>query len=135
MDVDSRLGVILDAIVEAFKKDPSTPLLILRTNQVDVIRHPGWPIEPDVVRMHDLRQLHDLDLIGWDGENQFYPSSRGRMASGDPATFLTQTAENIEDEDEKNRLRQLAEKVRTGDLAVATVGGVTGAVIRAILGL
>jgi hypothetical protein len=33
---DVRLGVILDAIVEAFDKDPATPLLILRTDEVDI---------------------------------------------------------------------------------------------------
>src|SRR5215211_1146390 len=65
-DPDARLGVILDAIVDAFENDPATPLLILRTDQVDIVRHPDWAIEPDVVRMHDLRQLEDLRLIGWD---------------------------------------------------------------------
>jgi hypothetical protein len=38
-DPDARLGVILDSIVEAFDSDPATPLLILRTDQVDIVRH------------------------------------------------------------------------------------------------
>src|SRR3954454_11986204 len=79
-DADARLGVILDAVVEAFEDDPATPLLMLRTDQVDIVRHPHWPIEPDVVRMHDLRQLEDLGLIGWDGPTQFFPSPKGRLA-------------------------------------------------------
>jgi hypothetical protein len=39
-DPDARLGVILDAIVQAFEADPATPLLLLRTDQVDIVRHP-----------------------------------------------------------------------------------------------
>jgi len=134
-DPDARLGVILDAIVEAFEKDPATPLLILRTDQIDIVRHPHWAIEPDVVRMHDLRQLEDLDLIGWDGTTEFFPSPKGRTASKNPAAFLAQRADEIEDEGERSRLRRIAEKFRTGDVAVSTAGGLTGAAIRAVLGL
>jgi hypothetical protein len=67
-DPDARLGVILDAIVDAFEQDPATPLLIVRTAGGDIIKHSHWAIEPDVVQMHDLRQLEDLSLIGWDGD-------------------------------------------------------------------
>jgi hypothetical protein len=134
-DADARLGVILDAIVEAFEKDPATPLLIFRSQQADIVRHPHWAIEPDVVRMHDLRQLEDLGLIGWDGTTAFFPSSRGRMASHNPAVFLAQRADEIEDEEERSRLRRMAEKFRAGDVAVSAVGGLTGAAIRAALGL
>lgn len=134
-DPDARLGVILDAIVEAFHKDPATPLLILRTDQVDLVRHPHWAIEPDVVRMHDLRQLEDLQLIGWDGATAFFPTPKGRMASENPAAFLAQRADEVEDEEERSRLRGMAEKFRAGDVAVSTVGSVTGAAIRAVLGL
>jgi hypothetical protein len=134
-DPDARLGVILDAIVQAFEKDPATPLLILRTGQVDIVRHPHWAIDPDVVRMHDLRQLEDLELIGWDGTTAFFPSPRGRMASRNPAAYLAQRADQIEDEEERSRLRRMAEKFRAGDVTVSTVGGLTGAAIRAVLGL
>lgn len=134
-DADARLGVILDGVVEAFEQDPATPLLILRTDQVDIVRHPHWPIEPDVVRMHDLRQLEHLGLIGWDGRTEFFPTPTGRMASKNPAAFLAQRAEEVEDEEEQSRLRRMAEKLRAGDVAVSTVGGLTGAAIRALLGL
>jgi hypothetical protein len=134
-DPDERLGVILDAVVAAFEKDPSTPLLLLRTQQVDIVRHPKWEIEPDVVRMHDLRQLEYLDLIGWDGGNEFFPTPRGRQASRNPAALLAQHADETEDEAERSRLRRLAERFRAGDVAVGTAGGVTGAAIRALLGL
>lgn len=134
-DPDARLGVILDAIVEAFETDPATPLLFLRMQQVDIVRHPGWPIEPDAVRMHDLRQLEDLGLIGWDGTTEFYPTPRGRMASKNAAAFLAQRADEIEDEEERSRLQRMAAKFRAGDVAVSALGGVTGAAIRAVLGL
>ena len=133
-DPDVRLGVILDAIVEAFEQDPATPLLMLRTDQVDIVRHPHWPIEPDVVRMHDLRQLEDLKLIGWDGTTEFFPTPTGRMASKNQAGFLAQRADEVADEEERSRLRRMAEKFRAGDVAVSAAGGLTGAAIRAALG-
>lgn len=134
-DPDARLGAVLDAIVLAFEADPATPLLILRTDQVDIVRHPHWAIEPDVVRMHDLRQLEELGLIGWDGTTEFFPSPTGRMASKNPAAFLAQRAEEIEDTEEQSRLRAMAEKFRAGDIAVSVAGGLTGAAIRTALGL
>jgi hypothetical protein len=127
--------VILDAIVEAFEADPATPLLVLRTDQVDIVRHPHWAIEPDVVRMHDLRQLEELRLIGWDGTTEFFPTPTGRMASKNPAAFLAQRAEEIEDAEERSRLRRMAEKFRAGDIGVSVVVGLTGAAIRTALGL
>jgi hypothetical protein len=134
-DPDARLGVILDAIVEAFENDPATPLLLLRTDQVDIVRHPQWPIEPDVVRRHDLRQLEELQLISWDSATEFFPTPQGRMASRNQAAFLSQRADEIEDEAERSRLRQVAEKFRAGDVAVGAASGLTGAAIRALLGL
>jgi len=134
-DPDARLGVILDAVVEAFGEDPATPLLMLRTDQVDIVRHPHWAIEPDVVRMHDLRQLENLELIGWEGTTEFFPTPKGRMASRNQAAFLAQRADEVEDVEERSRLRRIAEKFRTGDVAVGTAGGLTGAAIRAALGL
>lgn len=132
---DQRLGVILDAIVNAFEADPSTPLLLLRTDQVDIVRHPHWGIAPDVVRLHDLRQLEELGLIGWEDSTQFYPTPWGRMAVRNPATFLSQRADQTEDEEERSRLRRWVEKFRAGDVAVGAAGGLTGAVIRTLLGL
>jgi hypothetical protein len=44
-DPDARLGVI-DAIVEAFENDPATPLLMLRKDEVDIVRHPHWRSSP-----------------------------------------------------------------------------------------
>lgn len=132
---DQRLGVILDAVVDAFEGDPGTPLLLIRTDQVDIVRHPHWGIAPDVVRLHDLRQLEELGLIGWEDSTQFYPTPWGRMAVRNPATFLSQRADQTEDEEERSRLRRWAEEFRAGDVAVGAAGGLTGAVIRALLGL
>jgi hypothetical protein len=132
---DQRLGVILDAIVNAFEADPSTPLLLLRTDQVDIVRHPHWGIAPDVVRLHDLRQLEELRLIGWEGATQFYPTQWGRTAARNPAAFLSQRADETEDDQERSRLRSWAEKIRAGDVAVGTAGSLTGTAIRVALGL
>ncbi len=132
---DQRLGVILNAIVDAFEMAPGTPLLLLRTDQVDIVRHPHWGIAPDVVRLHDLRQLEELRLIGWEDSSQFYPTPSGRTAVRNPAAFLSQRADQTEDEEERTRLRRWVEKFRAGDVAVGVAGGLTGAAIRAALGL
>lgn len=99
------------------------------------MRHPGWPIEPDAVRTHDLRQLENLGLIGWDGTTAFFPTPRGRMASENAAAFLAQRADEVEDEEDRSRLQRMAAKFRAGDVAVSALGGLTGAAIRAVLGL
>ena len=92
-DPDQRLGVILDAVVDAFEADPSVPLLLIRTAGSDIVKHPHWGIAHDVVGMHDLRQLEGLQLIGWDGSTQFYPTPQGRSAARNPAVFLSQRAD------------------------------------------
>jgi hypothetical protein len=133
-DPDERLGVILDAIVEAFEKDPETALLMLSYDQGSTIRHPHWPIEPDVVRPHDLDQLTHLGLLGWTGTTEFWPTPRGRMASRNPDALLAELAEESTDEGKRSRLRRWAEKIRAGDVAVGTATSLTGTVIRILLG-
>jgi hypothetical protein len=128
------LAVILKSIVDAFNADPSEPLLLLRTAQVDIVRHPGWAIPPDVVRHHDLSQLVELGLVGWESETEFYPTPAGRMAVDNPATLLNERAEQTEDEAERSRLRAWTEKIRAGDVAVSATSGLTIAAIRALLG-
>jgi hypothetical protein len=133
-DPDERLGVILDAIVEAFEKEPDTALLTIRYDQGVIIRHPAWPIEPDIVRPHDLDQLTHLGLLGWTGTTEFWPTPRGRMASKNPEALLTELAEETADEGRRSRLRSWAEKMRAGDVAVGTATSLTGTVIRILLG-
>jgi hypothetical protein len=133
-DPDQRLAVILKATVEAFNSDPSEPLLLLRTDSVDIVRHPGWAIPPDVVRHHDLSQLQELGLVGWESETEFYPTPSGRMAVNNPAALLSERAEQTEDEEERSRLRSWTEKIRAGDIAVSATSGLTLAAIRALLG-
>jgi hypothetical protein len=57
------------------------------------------------------------------------------MASKNPAAFLAQRTEEIEDAEEQSRLRRTAERFRAGDIAVSVAAGLTGAAIRAALGL
>lgn len=133
-DPDQRLAVILKAIVDSFDADPSTPLLLFRSMSADIVRHPGWAIPPDVLRHHDLSQLHELGLVGWESETEFYPTPSGRMAVRNPAALLNQRAEQTEDEVERSRLRGWIEKIRAGDVAVSATSGLTVAAIRALLG-
>lgn len=134
-DPNDRLGVILDAIVEAFEDDPSEPLLMFGMASGDIVRHPCWNIEPDVVRKHDLSQLEHLGFVAWNSDTEFFPTPSGRMASRNPASFLTQKAEGIEDDEDRSRIRETAEKLRAGDIAVSAAGSFTGTVVRVILGI
>jgi hypothetical protein len=137
-DPDRRLAVILEATVAAFEADPSQPLLFLTAMQTELVRHPDWPIEPDVVRAHDLQQLAELGLIATSPGPKsmtFWPTLAGRAAVHDAAGFLYKRSLDVEDEEEKSRLRRVAERVRAGDIAVGTVTGATSAVIRALMGL
>jgi hypothetical protein len=133
-DPGQRLAVILKAVVDAFNLDPSEPLLLLRTNSVDIVRHPGWAIPPDVVRHHDLSQLQELGLVGWESATEFYPTPSGRMAVNNPAALLSERAEQTEDEEERSRLRGWTEKIRAGDITVSATSGLAIAAIRALLG-
>jgi hypothetical protein len=133
-DPDQRLAVILKAIVDAFNSDPSESLLLLRTDHVDIVRHPGWAIPPEVVRHHDLSQLVELGLVGWESDTEFYPTPSGRMAVDNPAALLSERAEQIHDEVERSRLRAWVEKIRAGEIAVSATSGVAVAAIRALLG-
>lgn len=133
-DPDQRLAVILEAVVGAFDSDPSEPLLLFRTASVDIVRHPGWAIPHDVVRHHDLSQLQELGLVGWESKTEFYPTPAGRKAVRNPAALLSERAEQTEDEAERSRLRGWTERIRAGDVAVSATGGLTVAAIRALLG-
>jgi hypothetical protein len=57
LDPDRRLGLILEATVAAFEADPSEPLQLHRLEDADLVRHQHWPLQPEVVRAHDLQQL------------------------------------------------------------------------------
>lgn len=53
-DPDRRLGMIPEAIVQAFEANPAEPLHLWPMAGADPVRHPNWPLQPDVVRVHDL---------------------------------------------------------------------------------
>lgn len=136
-DPDRRLGVVLEATVNAFERDPSEPLHFAPMQQVDLVQHAHWPLSPDVVRAHDLQQLGDLGLIGTAPRGRdcaFWPTPDGRAAVRDPARFLDRRAVEATDERERSRLRQWAERIRAGDVAVGVAGSVTGGLIRALIG-
>lgn len=139
-DPDRRLGLILEATVTAFEADPSEPLVFHPARQVDLVQHEHWPLQPDVVRAHDLQQLRDLGLISTAAAGRrsltFWPTIQGRAGVKDAAGYLDRLAREADDESEKSRLRRWAERLRAGDLAVGTVAGsASGMLIRALMGL
>jgi len=137
-DPDRRLGLILEATVTAFEADPREPLQFHPKEEVHLVRHQYWPLQPEVVRAHDLQQLEDLGLIATAGEHRsvtFWPTFHGRAAVKDAPGYLERLARETDDEGEKSRLRRWAQRLRAGDIAVGTVAGASGAVIRALMGL
>lgn len=138
-DPDGRLGLILEATVAAFEADPSEPLQFHPMGQAALVRHEHWPLPATVVGAHDLQQLEELELIsaGPGGRKSltFWPTIRGRAAVKDVASYLERVARETDDEGEKSRLQRWASRIRAGDVAVGAVGGTSGVLIRALLGL
>lgn len=133
-DPDERLGLILKATVTAFEGNPAQPLMFIRTwESNNVVRHPCWPLDPEVgVMPHDLQQLEELDLIPKDSEF-FVPTLRGRAVAGDPVGYLERIARDTDDEGEQSRLRGLAERLRVGDVVVGSTAANVGLVIRGLI--
>jgi hypothetical protein len=137
-DPDQRLGLILEASVQAFEADPAEPLRIWSMAGADLVRHRHWPLQPDVVRMHDLQQLEELRLISSSPEDRgraFWPTTDGRAAVHDPVGLLERRSQSATSEHEASRLRRLAEKLRASDLTVSVIAGTATAAVRALIGL
>lgn len=138
-DPDRRLGMILEATVAAFEADPSEPLHFASMQQVDIVQHAHWPLQPDVVRSHDLQQLEDLGLVSTSPRGRdaaFWPTPNGRAAVHDPAGYLERLAQEAADERERSRLQTWADRLRAGDVTVGTVAGsASGLLVRVLMGL
>lgn len=93
---------------------------------VDLVRHSHWPLQPDVVRMHDLQQLEDLGLVSsspQDRGSAFWPTTDGRAAVHNAPGLLERRSETAPSEDEATRLRRWADRLRAGNLTVGVVAG------------
>ncbi len=62
-DADRRLGLILEAVVDAYAADPSEAVTLLSYDQGDVIFSDAWPLPPDVARRLDFVLLEDARLV------------------------------------------------------------------------
>ena len=137
-DPERRLGVILESAIVAFNRDPGTPLRFAAGGQLELVTHPGWPLEPDAVRSHDLQQLEQLGLVASrqrGDELTFWPTVEAREAMGDVASYLEKLADEAVGDAQRSRLMMWAQRVRGGDLAVgATAGTLSGALIRGLMG-
>jgi len=135
-DPEQRLGLILEAIVEAFYSDPAEPLRLWPRAGADLVRHPGWPLQPDVVRAHDLRQLEELGLVSVSSQSHgydFWPTADGRAAVHDPAGLLERRSDATSSEPEASRLREWAQRLRAGEFAVGVAASGAWAAIAALL--
>ncbi len=137
-DADQRLGLILRATVEAFEQRPDQPLALLPVWGGTIVRHSGWQLQPDVVRMHDIQQLHELGLLGTAPQGRgctFWPTSDGRAAVHNAPALLESRSELAVSDQDAARLRSWAERLRAGDIAVSVLAGTATSVIRALIGL
>jgi hypothetical protein len=137
-DAEHRLELILEATVKAFNADPSERLLFTPMDQVDIVAHPHWPLQPDSVHEHDLQQLEDLELISTSPRGDdlaFWPTSTAQAALPDVASFIDRLADEAPNEPEQSRLRQWVVRIHAGDFAVGTAAGTaSGALIHALMG-
>ena len=137
-DPERRLELILEATVSAFNADPSEPLRFTPMDQIDIVTHPHWPLEPDSVHEHDLRQLEDLGLIATSPRGDdlaFWPTSMARASLPDVASFIGRLADEAPNESEQSRLRRWVVRIHAGDFAVGTAAGTaSGALIHALMG-
>jgi hypothetical protein len=137
-DPERRLELILEATVRAFNADPSEPLHFTPMDQIDIVAHPHWPLQPDSVHEHDLRQLEDLELISTSPRGDdlaFWPTSTARAALPDVASFIDRLADEAPNESEQSRLRRWVVRIHAGDFAVGTAAGTaSGALIHALMG-
>lgn len=137
-DPDRRLGLILEAANTAFSADPSEPIYLNSMQQLDYVSHEHWPLQPDVVREHDLDQLERIGMIATRREGAaiaFWPTPDAREALRDVPAYLERRAEAASSEVEKSRLRGWVDRLRAGDVAVgATTGTLSGILVRVLLG-
>jgi hypothetical protein len=137
-DPERRLELILEATVRAFNADPSEPLHFTPMDQIDIVAHPHWPLQPDSVHEHDLRQLENLELISTSPRGDdlaFWPTSTDRAALPDVASFIDRLADEAPNESEQSRLRRWVVRIHAGDFAVGTAAGTaSGALIHALMG-
>jgi hypothetical protein len=67
----------------------------------DLVRHRHWPLQPEVVRGHDLQQLEELGLIATAAGRRsmtFWPTIHGRAAVKDAPGYLERLAREVDDE-------------------------------------
>lgn len=137
-DPDRRLGLILEAANTAFSADPSEPIYLNSMEQLNYVSHEHWPLQPDVVREHDLEQLEVIGMVAirrGDGSMAFWPTPDAREALRDVPAYLEKVADSSTSEAEESRLRGWVDRLRTGDVAVgATTGTLSGILVRVLLG-
>jgi hypothetical protein len=136
-DPDRRLGVILEAIVAAFRSDVFEPLHLAVMDHADYVQHPHWRLQPNAVREHDIAQLEDVGLVATRSRGAdlaFWPTPLAGQALSDVLRFLEQLADSADDEPERSRIRALVARMTESFAVSAVAGTASGAVIRALMG-
>lgn len=135
-DPDRRLGLILEAVVDAYAADPSEPVMLFEFDQGSVIHSDAWQLPPDVTRQHDFVLLEDIGLVRilrTADSIGIVPTGRGRDVVANFGQALDELIEESEDHATKTRLTRAKERITTlGSSAVS--GTISGLVVKALMG-
>lgn len=135
-DPDRRLGLILEAVVDAYAADPSEPVMLFEFDQGSVIHSDAWQLPSDVTRQHDFVLLEDIGLVRilrTPDSIGIVPTGRGRDVVANFGQALDELIEESEDHATKTRLTRAKERITTlGSSAVS--GTISGLVVKALMG-
>ena len=116
---DRRLAEILKGTVDAFELDPSEPPRLFSVGG-GVIKHPAWPLDPWLVRRHDVLQLEDLGLVGSEALPQdgiaFWPTPDGRKAVRAIGDLLERRSEQVESDSHRSTLQKWAGRLQASQV-------------------
>lgn len=135
-DPDRRLGLILEAVVDAYAADPSQAVTLLDFDQGEIVLSDAWPLPLDAARRIDFVLLEDASLVkiiptAGSSNIDIVPTGLGRDVVTGALGALDELVEDAEDEKDKRRLTRVREKVVGAGKATAP-GVISGLIVKAL---
>ncbi len=135
-DPDRRLGLILEAVVDAYAADPSRGISMFEYDHADLVMQGAWQLPPDAARRHDFVLLQDAGLVKVipTGETAIdvVPTSTGRAVVDNALEALEELIEDAE-EDPKTQRRLLRARDKVVAATKATAPGLVSGIIVKVL--